>query len=309
MKLHPNSKTTPRSRAVIVQRVEEEGWTVAETAEAFGVSERTVHKWRHRWRAGGWAGLEDRPPRPHRSPTKTAAATEGRIGRLRHKRLSAIAIARKLQMARSTVGAVLRRHGWARLAPERPREPVVRYERPHAGELLHVDIKSLGRIERPGHRIHGDRTTRARGAGYEHVHVCIDDASRVAYVELLPTLRAADACGFVARAVAWFGRHGVQVQRVMTDNGSAYLSKDFAVLCQRLGARHIRTRPYRPRTNGKAERFIQTLMREWAYRRAFQHSRWRHRSLKPWLVRYNHSRPHTSLGYKTPMNRLQEVRV
>lgn len=307
MKLHPNAKTTPKSRALIVQRVEKDGWSVEETAEAFGVSERTVHKWRHRWREGGVEGLEDRPSRPHESPKKTPLGREARIGRLRRKRLSAIEIARKMKMARSTVGAVLRRQGLARLDPVTPPEPVVRYERKQAGELVHVDIKSFGRIEREGHRIHGDRTTRVRGAGYEHAHVCVDDASRVAYVELLPTLRTADACGFLERASAWFARHGVKVQRVMTDNGSAYNSRDFAALCQRLGARHVRTRPYRPRTNGKAERFIQTLMREWAYGRSFKHSRWRQRSLGPWVDRYNRSRPHTSLGYKTPMNRLQEV--
>ncbi len=307
MNVHSNAKTTPKSRAVMVQRVEWEGWTVAETAEAFGVSERTVHKWRRRWREGGLKDLGDRATRPSRSPQKTSAAKEARISRLRRKRLSAIGIARKMKMARSTVGAVLRRQGLARLEPETPREPVVRYERKHAGELVHIDIKSFGRIEREGHRIHGDRTRTARGAGYEHAHVCVDDASRVAYVELLPTLQAVDACGFLKRALAWFGRHGVKVQRVMTDNGSAYRSKAFAALCRSLGARQIFTRPYRPCTNGKAERFIQTLIREWAYSRSFKHSRWRRRSLGPWLERYNYSRPHTSLGYKTPMNRLQEV--
>lgn len=307
MRVHPNAKTTPKSRALIVQRVEKEGWTVAETAEAFGVSERTVHKWRRRWHEGGAPELEDRTPRPQRSPGKTSLAKENRIGRLRRKRLSAIEIARRMKMARSTVGAVLRRQGLARLEPETPREPVVRYERKKAGELLHVDIKSLGRIERVGHRIHGDRRATVDGAGWEHVHVCVDDASRVAYVEVLPTLRADDATAFLERAVGWFGRQGVKVERVMTDNGSAYVSKSFGALCDRIGVRHIRTRPYRPRTNGKAERFIQTLMREWAYKRAYKHSRWRRRSLPGWVRRYNDSRPHTSLGYKTPMNRLQEV--
>lgn len=307
MKLHPNARTTPKSRAVMIQRLEEDGWTVLEAAEAFGVSEPTVRKWHRRWRDGGWKALEDRPARPHRSPRKTSESREQRIERLRKKRLPAIEIARKLKMPRSTVGAVIRRLGLSRLAPETPPAPIVRYERKGAGELLHVDIKSLGRIERTGHRIHGNRRTRVRGAGWEHVHVCVDDATRVAYVEMLPSLRAVDACGFMERAAKWFERQGVTVQRVMTDNGSAYVSKPFRELCERLGLKHLRTRPYRPRTNGKAERFIQTLLREWAYKKAYKHSRWRRRTLPTWVRRYNDSRPHTALGYKTPMNRLQEV--
>jgi transposase InsO family protein len=309
MKLHPNAKTTPKSRALIVQRVEQEGWTVEKTAEAFGVSPRTVYKWRRRWQAAGLPGLADRSTRPQCSPGRTSRPQEERICRLRRdQRLPAIQIARKLRIARSTVGAVLRRAGLAQLEPAAPRAPVVRYERQRPGELVHVDIKSLGRIEGVGHRIHGDRRHRVKGIGWEHAHVCVDDASRVAYVELLPTLRAPDACGFVRRALQWFARHGVTVERVMTDNGSAYVSQPFRALCQELGVRHIRTRPYRPRTNGKAERFIQTLLREWAYGRPYTHSRWRARSLTPWVERYNSERPHTSLGYKTPMTRLQEVR-
>jgi len=308
MKLHPNAITTPKSRALMIARVENLGWTVSRAAEAGGVSTRTAYKWLRRWRELGLEGLEDGSSRPARSPGKTRRSLERRICRIRKKkRLSAIQLAHRLQVARSTVGAILPRNDLARLAPATPPEPVMRYERKHAGELVHVDIKSFGRIEREGHRIHGDRSKSVDGAGWEHAHVCIDDASRVAYVEMLPTLRTPDACGFLERALAWFERQGVKVQRVMTDNGSAYTSKAFAALCRGLGVRHIRTRPYRPRTNGKAERFIQTMMREWAYARSFKHSRWRRRSLGPWLEHYNRSRPHTSLGYKAPMNRLQEV--
>ena len=309
MRIHPNAKTTPKSRAVIVQRVEQEGWTVAETAAAFGVSRRTVWKWRRRWREEGWAGLEDRSARPHRMSRRTAAALEERLCRLRREeRLSSPQIARRLGLARSTVGAVLRRHGLGRSWEKAGARPsTVRYERQRPGELLHLDIKPLGRIERVGHRIHGERSQRVRGAGWEYVHVAVDDASRVAYVEVRESLRTADACAFLERAVRWFGDHGVRVERVMTDNGSAYTSREFAELCRRLQVRHLRTRPYRPRTNGKAERFIQTLLREWAYARAYRHSRWRRRALASYLARYNGSRPHAGLGYKVPMARLSEA--
>src|SRR5262249_36750915 len=202
---------------------------------------------------------------------------------------------------------VLRRRGLGQLPALTPAEPVRRYERERPGELLHVDIKTLGRIGQVGHRIHGDRRTRIRGIGWEHVHVCVDDRSRVAYVELLPTLGYPDAVGFLERAVAWFAAHGVRAERVLTDNGSAYLSRGWRAACERLGVRHTRTRPYCPRTNGKAERFIQTLLREWAYRRAYATSARRRRALAPWLRYYNGQRPHTALNYRAPITRLQEA--
>ena len=307
MKVHPNAKTTPKSRAMLVQRVEEDGWTVPETAEAFGVSERTVYKWRARYRMAGLPGLVDRTSAPARIPHRTAARTIAAILRLRRQRLGGWHIGQRVRVPRSTVGAVLRRHGLGRLAALAPAQPVVRYERQRAGELLHMDIKPLGRIGRVGHRIHGDRRWRARGVGWEHAHVCIDDASRVAYVELLPTSQHPDAVGFLHRAVAWFATHGVVVQRVMTDNGSAYVSRAFAHACRHLGVRHVRTRPYTPRTNGKAERFIQTLMREWAYRHPYRTSALRRRALRPWLRHYNGRRPHTSLNWRPPLARLQEL--
>jgi transposase InsO family protein len=307
MKLHRNARTTPKARALIVQRVETEGWAVQETAEAFGVSVRTVHKWRGRYRTEGASGLHDRSAAPRRIPHRTSAPREARIVALRGQRLAGWQIARRLRLPRATVGAVLRRRGLGRLPAVTPAEPVRRYERERPGELLHLDIKTLGRIGTIGHRIHGQRGIRAHRVGWEHVHVCIDDASRVAYVEVLPTLTQIDAVGFLERAVAWFARHGVHAERVLTDNGSAYLSQAFATTCTRLGLRHKRTRPYRPRTNGKAERFIQTLLREWAYRRAYPTSRRRHRALGPWVRYYNRKRPHTALNYRTPITRLEEV--
>jgi transposase InsO family protein len=307
MRVHPNAKTTPKGRGLIVQRVEHDGWTAQQTAAAFGVSVRTVAKWRARFRAQGFAGLGDASSAPHRVPHRTAAVQVAQIVALRATRATGMAIARRLRMPRSTVGVVLRRHGMGRL-PRPSGPPVQRYERARAGELLHVDIKTLGRIARVGHRIHGDRRTHVHGIGWEHVHVAIDDASRVAYVEVLPTAQHVDAGAFLERAVAWFARHGVRIERVMTDNGSAYVSRAFHATCARLGARHLRTRPYTPRTNGKAERFIQTLLREWAYVRPYPTSARRRRALAPWLRYYNQRRPHTSLNAAAPISRLQQAR-
>ena len=307
MRLHRNAKTTPMARVLIVQRVEAEGWTVTETAEAFGVSTRTVYKWRARMRAEGPAGVEDRGSVPARIPHRTPGHRVAAIRRLRQRRWTQRAIAQRLQMPRSTVGAVVRRQGLGRLPPVNPPPPVVRYERQGAGELLHVDIKTLGRIGRIGHRIHGDYRRRSRGVGWEQVHVCIDDASRVAYVELRPTATAADAVGFLRRAVRWFARRGVRAERVMTDNGAAYVARPFAAACAELRLRHLRTRPYTPRTNGKAERFIQTLLREWAYVRPYRSSAWRQRALPRYLRHYNGSRPHSSLNFTAPLSRLKEL--
>jgi transposase InsO family protein len=307
MKLHRNARTTPKARALIVQRVDDEGWSVEETAEAFGVSTRTVHKWRRRYRVEGLPGLFDRSAAPRRIPHRTSATREARIVALRAQRWAGWQIARRRRLARATVGAELRRQGLGRLPPATPAAPVRRYERARAGELLHLDIKTLGRIGRIGHRIHGNPRTRVRGIGWEHVHVCVDDASRVAYVEVLPTLTHPDAVGFLERAVTWFARHGVRSERVLTDNGSAYRSRAFADTCTRLGVAHKWTRPYRPRTNGKAERFIQTLLREWAYRRPYATSARRRRALAPWVRYYNHKRLHTALNYRAPMTRLEEV--
>jgi transposase InsO family protein len=307
MRTHRNAKTTPKGRAVLVKRVLEEGWSVQRAAHGSGVSKRTVYKWLARYRRGGEAALLDGACTPRRRPRRTSEPVERRIVGLRSGRLSGPAIARRTGVPRSTVGNVLRRHGVGRLGPAKPRPPIVRYERERAGELVHVDTKALGRIGRVGHRITGHREHTTRGIGWEHVHVCIDDASRVAYVEILASQQQEDAVGFMRRAVAWFAARGVRVERVMTDNGSAYLSRAFGGLCAELGVRHLRTRPYTPRTNGKAERFIQTLLREWAYARAYRTSAWRSRALGPWLRYYNHRRPHSALRDQAPITRLQKA--
>jgi transposase InsO family protein len=307
VQLHPNARTTPWSRAQLVHRVRVDGWSVTQVATAFHVSRRTVFKWLARHRAAGYAGLQDRSAAPRASPQRTAVRRVLEIVALRAQRLPGHVIARRVGVPRATVSRILRRQGLGRLPPLTPRVPVQRYERARPGELLHVDIKSLGRIRGIGHRITGDRRTRVRGIGWEHVHVCIDDASRLAYAEVLASPAWPDAVGFLERAVAWFAAHAIPAQRVMTDNGSAYVSRAFAAACQRLALRHVRTRAYTPRTNGKAERFIQTLLREWAYRRPYRSSTRRRRALAPWLRYYNHRRPHTSLNYLPPVSRLPET--
>jgi transposase InsO family protein len=218
-------------------------------------------------------------------------------------------IARSLGMARSTVGLLLRRLGLGRLSLIDPKPPVVRYEKAAPGELIHIDIKTLGKIDGVGHRITGQHSGyhRARGVGYEHLHVAIDDASRLAYTEILPSLGQEDATGFLRRAMAWYGRLGVKVERVMTDNGSAYRSKLFAKALHEAGARHIRTRPYTPRTNGKAERFIQTSLREWAYAKPYASSQQRNAAIRPWIDDYNLYRPHSAIGHQPPFTRLNNL--
>lgn len=306
MQVHRNAKTTPKARAALIARLERDGWTVAQTAAAFHVSVRTVSKWRRRYRLGGVPALEDRSSRPQRHPRLVSGARVAAVRALRAQRLAGAGIAHRLGLPRSTVGAILRRCQLGRLPPLEPRPPVRRYEWSRAG-FVHLDIKSFGRIAGVGHRIHGDWRHRPRGIGWEHAHVCIDDASRLAYVEVRPTLNEVDASACLRRAVAWFAARGVRVERVMTDNGAAYRARAFAATCAALGLRHVRTRPYRPQTNGKAERFVQTLMREWAYRRAYPTSAARRRALKPWLRYYNTRRPHTALRYRPPLTRLQEL--
>jgi transposase InsO family protein len=228
-----------------------------------------------------------------------------KIERLRRRRLTGPTIARKLAMPRSTVAAVLRRLGLPRLRHLDPKPEPRRYERQRPGELLHLDTKKLGKIRGIGHRIHGDRRTRVRGIGWEFAHVGIDDYSRVGRVEILADETAESVTAFLRRTVAWFQRRGVRVERVLTDNGSGYRSKLFATACAELGIRHLFTRPYTPRTNGKAERFIQSLLREWAYARPYRTSNQRSRRLPTWLEYYNRSRPHTALGYRAPISRLR----
>jgi transposase InsO family protein len=301
---HKNARLGFTGRVCLVERVMQDGWSAREAAAAFGVSDRTVRKWLARFRTEGSTGLRDRSSRPHRSPRQIASALERRIVQLRQRRESGPAIADRLGLPLSTVGDVLRRLGRGRLPPLVPRPPIIRYERDHPGELLHIDAKKLARIARVGHRIHGDRTKRARGIGWEVLHVAIDDASRVAFAELLPDESAASAIQFLEHAVLWLGDLGVRVERVMTDNAFCYTQRQYAAALATLGIRHLRTRPYTPRTNGKAERFIQTALREWAYRRPYRSSRQRAGALGPFLTSYNTTRPHTAHGRRPPITRL-----
>jgi transposase InsO family protein len=282
------------------------GWTVAAVAAAFGVDPKTVRKWWARYAAEGEAGLLDRASRPLRSPTRLDAAAEEEMVALRRQRLSGPAIARRLRRPVSTVSLVLRRRGLARLPAPEPRPPLIRYERERPGELIHIDSKKLGRIDGIGHRITGDRKgqSRKRGTGWEALHVAIDDRSRLAYTEILLDEKKESACAFLERALAFFVSHGVIVERVMTDNGSAYKSRSFREALAKAGVKHKRTRPYTPRTNGKAERFIQTSLREWAYASPYQSSNERTQAMPAWLCDYNSRRPHSALGGKPPLSRL-----
>lgn len=304
MNIHKNARTTPRSRGQIVQRVLTEQEAPAAVAAAVGISERTVRKWLARYVAEADEGLADRSCRPRRSPGATPPRLVSWVERLRRQRWTGAAIAQALQLSASTVARLLRRQGLGRLRQLEPPVPVQRYQWARPGDLLHLDVKKLGRIGRVGHRIHGDRRSRVRGIGWEYVHVAIDDASRLAYVEVLPDERGVTTTQFLWRARGWFRRQGIRVRRVLTDNGSGYVCARFARLCHSAGLRHLRIRPYTPRTNGKAERFIQTLLREWAYRRPYPSSRHRTEALPAWLYYYNWERGHGALHGRPPMSRL-----
>jgi transposase InsO family protein len=307
MRLHPNAKTTPTSRSLLVRRVLQEHRSVSEVARGLGVSPRTVYKWLRRFEVEGRRGLRDRSSQPHRIPHRTPPARERAIERLRRRRWLAWRIARRLQMALSTVSAVLRRLGLGRLPSRRQAVPVRRYQWEHPGDLLHIDVKKLGRFREVGHRVTGKPHDRSHGMGWEYAYVCVDDATRLAYVELLENEQAVTAEAFLRRAVRWYRSRHVRARRVMTDNGSPFVSNLFAEACTDLGLRHIRTRPYTPRTNGKAERFIQTLQREWAYGKTYQTSAGRKRALPAWLRYYNEHRPHRALGMEPPGARLQQA--
>jgi transposase InsO family protein len=268
---------------LLVERITEQGWTAAQAGQAGGLSTSRGYHWLARYRRGGAAALVDRSSAPQRCRNRTPAERVAEIERLRRQCLSGPAIARQLAMPVSTVGKVLRRLGLGKLTALEPKPPVVRYQRERPGELTHIDVKKLGRIAAVGHRITGNRRDSCRGAGWEYVHVCIDDASRLAYSEVLPDERKQSAVPFLERALAWFAGLGVSVERVMTDNGSAYRSHHWRQACGSLGLRHLRTKPYTPRTNSKAERFIQTSLREWAYGQAYASSRARQEALADWL--------------------------
>jgi transposase InsO family protein len=282
--------------------VRKQGWTAANAAAAAGISVRTSYKWLARFAAEGVAGLRDRSSRPLRSPNRLPADREALVLQLRRSKLTAKQIAMQLRLARPTVARALARNGLSRLRFLEPPKPENRYQWANPGDLIHLDIKKLGRFERVGHRITGSHAGiyRPRGPGWEFAHVCIDDASRLAYVELLPNEKGDTTTAFLERALAWFRDHGIEVKRVMTDNGAPYRSHLFAQNCWRHQLRHIFTKPYTPRTNGKAERFIQTLLREWAYAATYFSSAARARALPRWLRFYNRLRPHSSLADMPP---------
>jgi len=309
MNVHKNARLTPRGREQIV-RLFLGGQTPKAIAEAVGVCPRTVRKWVSRYQTAGFAGLSDRSSRPHRLRQPTRMELVTRVEVLRRQRLTGASIAKQTGLSPATVSRILRRLGLNRLRDIEPCEPVRRYEREHPGELIHLDIKKLGKIDGVGHRITGDRRGQStqrgcgRGIGWEFVHVCIDDASRIAFSQVLNDEKKESAIGFLRAAIAYYASLGVKVQRVMTDNGSCYKSFAFRKACQRLGLKQIYTRPYTPKTNGKAERFIQTCLREWAYARAYQRSDERTSELTHWLHAYNWHRPHRAIGYNSPNSRL-----
>jgi transposase InsO family protein len=312
MKLHANARTCPHSRRLAVSRVEQLGWTLAAAAEAAGVSVRTISKWRRRYRVEGAQGLLDRRSAPSRVPLRTSEQRIALIAALRRLRMTGAEIAEALSMPPSTVSGILTRIGLGKLSRLEPLEPPNRYEKQRPGELVHVDVKKLGRIGRPGHRVTGRVSGRGQhrrvyNLGWEFVHVAIDDATRLVYVEVLDDEKATTAVGFLQRAVAHFASFGIRVERLMTDNGNAYRSTIHALACKALGIKHLRTRPYRPRTNGKAERFIRTLLAGWAYGAIYRNSDERRRALTGWVDHYTRRRPHRSLGRQTPLERLHTL--
>lgn len=315
MNVHKNARLTTHSRAELVRRVLDEGQRPKAVAVAIGVDAKTVSKWIERFRSEGASGLADRSSRPKALRQPTPAPTIERIIALRRQRWTGRQIAKETTVSPATVSRILRRVRLSRIRDLEPPEPVVRYERQTPGELIHIDIKKLGRFDQVGHRITGDRTrqssTRGKragkrwGAGWEYVHVCIDDASRIAFSQILPDEKKESATAFLKAAIAYYASLGVTVTGVMTDNGACYKSHAFRDLCRDLGLKHIRTKPYTPKTNGKAERFVQTSLREWAYAQAYQTSDQRAAELAPWLHRYNWHRPHGGIKSQTPISRLR----
>ena len=307
MDTHQNARLTPKGREAMVLAVVEGGLREAAAARKFNTTPKTVEKWVERFRAEGVDGLRDRSSRPLSSPDQTPQATCDAIEVLRRQRHTGAQIAAEVGVSPATVCRVLKRRGLNKLSALEPAEPIRRYEREKAGELIHLDIKKLGRIGSVGHRITGRQpgvVNRHHGIGWEFVHVCIDDASRVAFVQVMANQRKESAVVFLEAALAYYANLGIRIERVMTDNGSCYRSRTFRAACKRLGLRQIFTRPYTPKTNGKAERFIQTALREWAYARAYQNSDQRSAELLTWLHRYNWHRPHASLKANTPISRL-----
>ena len=305
MNIHKNARTTRLGREAIVARVRS-GQTPQAAARAAGVCPRTVRKWLTRYEAEGVAGLADRSSRPHRLHRPTPQAIRDEIVALRLEKMPGKQIACLVGVSPATVSRVLRAARLSRMKDVAPKPPARRYERENPGDMIHLDIKKLGRFERIGHRITGDRKgqSNSRGIGWEHVHVCVDDASRIAFTDVLPDEKTVSAVRFLKAALAYYASLGVTVRRVMTDNGSCYKSFAFRDACRDLGLKHVRTRPYTPQTNGKAERFIKTALNEWAYARSYPTSDERARQLQPWTHQYNWHRPHGSLNSMPPISRL-----
>jgi transposase InsO family protein len=319
MKMHANARLSLKGRELLVARVEDAGWSLIAAAEAAGISDRTARKWIARHRAQGVEGLIDRSSAPAVVANRTDDRRVEVIAALRRLRMTGAEIAETMDMALSTVSGILTRIGLGKLS-RLGLEPAQRYERARPGELVHIDVKKLGRIhggagkrwrEQPRQHYTSTRTDKAgvrrQTVGWEYVHVCIDDATRLAYVEVLDDEKALTAIGFLHRAVEHFTSYGIRTERVITDNGSAYRSTIHAIACRTLGIRHLRTRPYRPQTNGKAERFIRTLLGGWAYGAIYRSSAERNAALAGWLDFYNRRRPHGALSHKPPIARLNEL--
>jgi transposase InsO family protein len=310
MNIHKNARLTPVRREEMARDVIQGRLSKASAAQAFGVSAKVVARWVERFEAEGRDGMADRSSRPRVIPRMTRQSIVKEVVALRRQRLTGRHIAKQVGISPATVSRVLKRAGLSRLKDIEPAEPVRRYERAHPGELIHLDIKTLGRFDAVGHRITGDRTRQSSrrgkgwGAGWEHVHVSVDDASRIAFTDITRDQTAASAVAFLKGAIAYYASLGITVSRVMTDNGPCYTAFAFQNACRELGLRHIRTRPYTPKTNGKAERFIQSALREWAYARAYQTSDHRAHDLPVWTHMYNWHRPHGSLNSKPPISRL-----
>lgn len=307
MNNHKHARLTVHGRALLVQRIVEFGVRAEEAAQAAGVSVRTAYKWLKRYRDEGVPGLHNRSSRPHRCPQATSLALQAQIVEQRRARHPYRQISETLGVGRSTVARILQQRGLNRLAHLEPATPILRYEYAQPGGLLHLDIKKLGRFRRPGHRVTGDRRQDSPGAGWEYVHVAIDDHSRIGFSSIHADETGKSACQALLQALRYYRSLGIRFQRVLTDNGVCYRSRRFRRLCQRLGIKHLRTQPYTPRTNGKAERFIQTALREWAYARAYGSSDQRAAHLPLWLHQYNWHRPHASLGYLPPISRLPQL--
>jgi len=306
MDTHKNARLTPKGREAMVRAVVDGGLSKAEAARRYNTTPKTVAKWVERFRRQGVEGLRDRSSRPLSSPSQTAQATCDAVEVLRRQRYTGAQIAAQVGVSPATVSRILRRRGLNKLSALEPAEPSRRYERERPGEIIHIDIKKLGRFNQIGHRITGDRTgqSNARGVGWEFLHLAIDDHSRLAYSEIMPDEKRRSCLRFLFNALRFFRAHGVKVERIMTDNGTSFRSRRYAKALRMLKIKHLRTKPYTPKTNGKAERFVQTALREWAYAKAYLHSDQRAAELPIWLHRYNWHRPHASLKANTPISRL-----